>query len=277
MLQIKILGKVMTKNKIGVFGANGRMGSALLEAASIKEHSELAAAYVRSSSPLLGINVNQLNSAADKTVTFSDEANITNVDVLIDFTLPAGMRTHLQTAVKQGVPMVIGTTGLNEADMTLLHEAADHIPIVFARNYSVGVNVLLNLVQTAATKFGDDMDIEIFEAHHRHKIDAPSGTALAIGEAIADAKGWDHDKVAVYDRSKVEQAKSQNEIGYSVLRGGDIVGEHTAYFATMGERLELTHKASSRMTFALGAIRAAGWLINKPAGLYDMQDVLDLK
>ena len=235
----------MTKNRIGVFGANGRMGSALLEAASTKEHSELAAAYVRSSSPLLGINVNQLNSAADKTVTFSDEANITNVDVLIDFTLPAGMRTHLQTAVEQGVPMVIGTTGLNEADMTLLHEAANHIPIVFARNYSVGVNVLLN--------------------------------ALAIGEAIADAKGWDHDDVAVYDRSKVEQAKSQNEIGYSVLRGGDIVGEHTAYFATMGERLELTHKASSRMTFALGAIRAAGWLINKPAGLYDMQDVLDLK
>ncbi|KDC52394.1 4-hydroxy-tetrahydrodipicolinate reductase [Pseudoalteromonas fuliginea] len=267
----------MTTNRIGVFGANGRMGLALLEAATIKEQTQLTGAYVRSSSSLLGINVNQVNSAADNSVSFSDETTIDNVDVLIDFTLPAGMKNHLKTAVVQKIPMVIGTTGLTNDDMALLHDAAKHIPIVFARNYSVGVNVLLNLVQTAATKFGDDLDIEIFEAHHRHKIDAPSGTALAIGESIAQAKGWDHDEVAVYDRSQVETAKSQNEIGYSVLRGGDIVGEHTAYFATMGERLELTHKASSRMTFALGAIRAASWLKNKPAGLYDMQDVLDLK
>jgi len=196
---------------------------------------------------------------------------------LIDFTLPQGMRNHLKTAVEKNIAMVIGTTGLNQDDLDTLNEAAKHIPIVFARNYSVGVNLLLNLVQTAAVKFGDDMDIEIFEAHHRHKIDAPSGTALAIGEAIAEAKGWQHDEVARFDRSKDEHAKSQNEIGYSVMRGGDIVGEHTAYFATSGERLELTHKASSRMTFALGAVRAAGWLKNKPAGLYDMQDVLDLK
>ena len=267
----------MTTNRIGVFGANGRMGLALLEAATIKEQTQLTGAYVRSSSSLLGINVNQVNGAADSAVSFSVESEVNNVDVLIDFTLPQGMRNHLKTAVAQKLPMVIGTTGLNADDMALLNDAAKHIPIVFARNYSVGVNVLLNLVQTAATKFGDDLDIEIFEAHHRHKIDAPSGTALAIGESIADAKGWNHDDVAVYDRSHVETAKSQNEIGYSVLRGGDIVGEHTAYFATMGERLELTHKASSRMTFALGAVRAACWLQNKPAGLYDMQDVLDLK
>ncbi|HEA15052.1 hypothetical protein LCGC14_2625460 [marine sediment metagenome] len=264
-------------NRIGVFGANGRMGLALVEAAHKNNHAELGAAYVRSSSPLLNIAVNQLNSAAPPTVNFSDERNVGNIDVLIDFTLPAGMREHLKTAVAENIPMVIGTTGLNDDDMLALQAAAKHIPIVFARNYSVGVNLLLNLVQTAATKFGDDLDIEIFEAHHRHKIDAPSGTALAIGEAIAAAKGWDHDAVAVFDRSKVETEKSQNEIGYSVLRGGDIVGEHTAYFATSGERLELTHKASSRMTFALGAVRAAGWLKNKPVGLYDMQDVLDLK
>lgn len=269
--------KAITMNRIGVFGANGRMGLALLEAATIKEQAQLGGAYVRSSSSLLGINVNQVNSSADKSISFSDESKVADVDVLIDFTLPAGMRNHLKTALDKKLPMVIGTTGLTSEDMALLENAAKHIPIVFARNYSVGVNVLLNLVQTAATKFGDDLDIEVFEAHHRHKIDAPSGTALAIGESIAQAKGWDHDEVAVYDRSQVETAKSQNEIGYSVLRGGDIVGEHTAYFATMGERLELTHKASSRMTFALGAIRAAQWLQNKPAGLYDMQDVLDLK
>lgn len=267
----------MTVNRIGVFGANGRMGLALLEAATIKDQTQLTGAFVRSSSSLLGVNVNQINSATDKNIKFSDERSIGDVDVLIDFTLPAGMKTHLETAIAQKIPMVIGTTGLNADDMALLQNAATKIPIVFARNYSVGINVLLNLVKTAATKFGDDLDIEIFEAHHRHKIDSPSGTALAIGEAISDAKGWKHDDVAVYDRSHTDNAKSQNEIGYSVLRGGDIVGEHTAYFATMGERLELTHKASSRMTFALGAIRAAGWLKNKPIGLYDMQDVLDLK
>ncbi|QWV06114.1 4-hydroxy-tetrahydrodipicolinate reductase [Pseudoalteromonas shioyasakiensis] len=264
-------------NRIGVFGANGRMGLALLEAVSKKNDAKLTGAYVRDNSPLLDIAVNQLNSAASVDVSFSKETEVKDADVLIDFTLPAGMRNHLQTAVEKNIAMVIGTTGLNQDDIDALNEAAKHIPIVFARNYSVGVNLLLNLVQTAAVKFGDDMDIEIFEAHHRHKIDAPSGTALAIGEAIAEAKGWQHDEVARFDRSNDEHAKSQNEIGYSVMRGGDIVGEHTAYFATSGERLELTHKASSRMTFALGAVRAAGWLKNKPAGLYDMQDVLDLK
>jgi 4-hydroxy-tetrahydrodipicolinate reductase len=264
-------------NRIGVFGANGRMGLALLEAVSKKDDATLIGAYVRDNSPLLDIAVNQLNSAASADVLFSKETDVKDADVLIDFTLPAGMRNHLKIAVEKNIAMVIGTTGLNQDDIDALNDAAKHIPIVFARNYSVGVNLLLNLVQTAAVKFGDDMDIEIFEAHHRHKIDAPSGTALAIGEAIAEAKGWQHDEVARFDRSKDEHAKSQNEIGYSVMRGGDIVGEHTAYFATSGERLELTHKASSRMTFALGAVRAAGWLKNKPAGLYDMQDVLDLK
>ncbi|KZN43019.1 dihydrodipicolinate reductase [Pseudoalteromonas luteoviolacea CPMOR-2] len=264
--------------KIGVFGANGRMGQALIEAVEIEKEAQLAAAFVRSSSPFLDTPVRALQPAHSSELAFADEeGGVERAEVLIDFTLPQGMLTHLQSAVESKIPMVIGTTGLTEAEMDQLREAAKTIPIVFARNFSVGVNLLLNLVQTAATKLADEMDIEIFEAHHRNKIDAPSGTALAIGEAIAEAKGWDHDEVARYDRSNVHEAKSQDEIGYSVLRAGDIVGEHTAYFATMGERLELTHKAASRLTFASGAVRAAQWLKNKPVGLYDMQDVLGLK
>ena len=263
---------------IGILGANGRMGQALLEASSTDSQAHLAGAFVRAQSPLVGLPVNTLvKGLSEETQALAFSAlNTEQVDVLIDFTLPEGMLAHLDVALAHKTPMVIGTTGLTEQQLQRLHEAAKEIPIVFSRNYSVGINLLLDLVQTAATKLGDDADIEIFEGHHRHKIDAPSGTALAIGEAIAEAKGWQHDEVAVYDRSNNEQAKSQKEIGYSVLRGGDIVGEHTAYFALMGERLELTHKASSRMTFARGAVRAAKWVQNKQAGLYTMQDVLEL-
>ncbi|NOU49643.1 4-hydroxy-tetrahydrodipicolinate reductase [Pseudoalteromonas sp. JBTF-M23] len=266
-------------DKIGIFGANGRMGLALVEACMQVNETQIAAAAVRSSSPLLSTLVVNKQPCAPKKLCFSNEEDVvaSGANVLIDFTLPEGMKRHLQLAVSQNLPMVIGTTGLTTDDMEVIQQAAQHIPIVFARNFSVGVTLLLDLVQTAATKLADEMDIEIFEAHHRNKIDAPSGTALAIGEAIAEAKGWEHDDVARYDRTPVEQAKSQNEIGYSVLRAGDIVGEHTAYFATMGERLELTHKATSRLTFASGAVRAAKWLRNKPNGLYDMRDVLGLK
>jgi 4-hydroxy-tetrahydrodipicolinate reductase len=266
-------------DNIAIFGANGRMGLALVEACTLVPDTQIAAAAVRSGSNLLATAVSNKQPCAPQALLFSDEANIaqTGANVLIDFTLPEGMKRHLAIAVEKKLPMVIGTTGLTDEDMQILRDAAKQIPIVFARNFSVGVTLLLDLVQTAATKLADEMDIEIFEAHHRHKIDAPSGTALAIGEAIADAKGWDHDQVARYDRTSVEEAKSQNEIGYSVLRAGDIVGEHTAYFATMGERLELTHKATSRLTFASGAVRAAKWLRNKPNGLYDMQDVRGLK
>ncbi|WP_105168656.1 4-hydroxy-tetrahydrodipicolinate reductase [Pseudoalteromonas sp. T1lg23B] len=266
-------------DKIGIFGANGRMGLALVEACTQASNTDIAAAAVRSGSELLGTLVSSKQPCAPETLVFTDEELLvqTGANVLIDFTLPEGMKRHLQLAVSNKLPMVIGTTGLTAEDMALLKDAAQHIPIVFARNFSVGVTLLLDLVKTAATKLADELDIEIFEAHHRNKIDAPSGTALAIGEAIAEAKGWDHEQVARYDRTAVEQAKSQNEIGYSVLRAGDIVGEHTAYFATMGERLELTHKATSRLTFASGAVRAAKWLRNKPNGLYDMQDVLGLK
>ncbi|MEJ6476862.1 4-hydroxy-tetrahydrodipicolinate reductase [Pseudoalteromonas piscicida] len=264
--------------RIGIYGANGRMGLALIEACYLSPETTLSNAFVRDNSQYLNKAVSQLQPKSDDNLRFSSEqGSLDNVDVLIDFTLPEGMLQHLSAARSSKTPMVIGTTGLTHSEMELLADAAKEIPIVFSRNYSVGINLLLNLVQTAAEKLSDEMDIEIFEAHHRNKIDAPSGTALAIGEAIAEAKGWEHDEVAVYDRSQSHEAKSQHEIGYSVLRAGDIVGEHTAYFATMGERLELTHKAASRLTFASGAVRAAKWLKGKPAGLYDMQDVLDLK
>jgi 4-hydroxy-tetrahydrodipicolinate reductase len=263
-------------NRIGIFGANGRMGRALLEAVS-QTPAQLSA-YCRSGSQLIGNDVRAATPGANSSIILEDEAQVDHqhVDVLIDFTLPDGLKKHLSDAVVHQTAMVIGTTGLTEQEMLLLEDAAQYIPIVFARNYSVGINVLLSLVKTAATTLDDSIDIEIFEAHHRNKIDAPSGTALAIGESIAEAKGWVHDDVAKFDRSHDETAKTQNEIGYSVLRAGDIVGEHTAYFATMGERLEITHKASSRMTFAQGAVRAAAWLKNKPNGLYSMQDVLSL-
>ncbi|MBE0363444.1 4-hydroxy-tetrahydrodipicolinate reductase [Pseudoalteromonas ulvae UL12] len=265
--------------RIGVFGANGRMGQALLQATEKATQSQIAGAFVRPSSTFYQISVGPIIGSTACQLAFSDyqHAETDAIDVLIDFTLPQGMLTHLEFAVAHKLPMVIGTTGLSADEFAKLQQAAKTIPIVFSRNFSVGINLLLNLVQTAAKTLSDDIDIEVFEAHHRHKIDAPSGTALAIGEAIAKAKGWQHDEVARYDRHHDHEEKSQNEIGYSVLRAGDIVGEHTAYFASMGERLEITHKASSRMTFAQGAVRAAAWLKNQPAGLYDMQDVLGFK
>ncbi|SFC94134.1 4-hydroxy-tetrahydrodipicolinate reductase [Pseudoalteromonas denitrificans] len=264
-------------NRIGVFGANGRMGRALLEVISQDNNCQLSA-FCRTGSDLIGFDLGPTTMGAKGPILLKSEQNINHneIDVLIDFTLASGLKNHLADAVKNKTAMVIGTTGLTENEMLALEQASKTIPIVFARNFSVGINVLLSLVKTAATTLDENIDIEIFEAHHRNKIDAPSGTALAIGEAIADAKGWQHDKVAKFDRSSDEVAKTQNEIGYSVLRAGDIVGEHTAYFATMGERLELTHKASSRITFAQGAVRAAAWLKNKPPGLYTMQDVLSL-
>jgi 4-hydroxy-tetrahydrodipicolinate reductase len=264
--------------KLAVFGANGRMGKVLCEASLMADKVQLSAALVRESNALVGRPVSAFCGYDETDIMFTEEKLFNfDADVLIDFTLPEGMKAHLAHAVEQKIPMVIGTTGLNAEEMMELEKAAKHIPIVFSRNYSVGINLLENLVKIAARTLSDDIDIEIFEAHHRHKIDAPSGTALMIGEAIAKEKGWNHSEVAKLNRSHDEVEKSQREIGYSVMRGGDIVGEHTAYFAAEGERLELTHKASSRMTFAKGAVRAAAWIKGKPNGLYSMQDVLDLR
>jgi 4-hydroxy-tetrahydrodipicolinate reductase len=196
--------------------------------------------------------------------------------VLIDFTRPEGTLHHLQVCVERGVNMVIGTTGLSADQKVRVQQAADRVAVVMAPNMSVGVNLLLKLLDTAARVLKEGYDIEIIEAHHRLKVDAPSGTALRMGEVIADALGRDLTQVAVYGREGVTGERQASTIGFATVRGGDIVGDHTALFAGIGERVEITHKASSRATFALGALRAARFLAGKRAGLFDMQDVLGL-
>ena len=184
---------------------------------------------------------------------------------------------HLELCRESGRAIVIGTTGLSEAQKATLAEAARDIPVVFAPNMSIGINVLLEVLGQVATMLGDDYDVEIIEAHHRHKVDAPSGTALRLGEAVADALERDLQRVAIYGREGITGERASETIGFSTIRGGDVVGDHTVLFAGIGERVEITHKASSRMTFAKGAVRAADWVADKPAGLYDMSHVLGLK
>ena len=276
--------------RIAVMGAAGRMGKVLVEAGragcglreAVQERSPLCgltAAIVRPGSTLVGADAGELASLGRIGVPLSaDLERVTdNVDVLIDFTLPEVMLKNLAVCRQAGKAMVIGTTGLSAAQKQLLVEAGKDIPIVFAANFSVGVNLSLKLLDMAARVMGDDADIEIIEAHHRHKVDAPSGTAMRMGEVIADALGRDLGKVAVYGREGHTGARERETIGFATVRGGDVVGDHTVLFATEGERLEITHKASSRMTFAKGAVRAALWLNGREPGLYDMQDVLDLR
>lgn len=198
-------------------------------------------------------------------------------DVLIDFTHPSVTLKNLEVCRQAGKAMVIGTTGFTPEEKQRLSEAAKQIPIVFAANFSVGVNLCLKLLDTAARVLGDDVDIEIIEAHHRHKVDAPSGTALRMGEVVADALGRDLRKVAVYGREGQTGARERETIGFATVRAGDVVGDHTVLFAADGERVEITHKASSRMTFAKGAVRSALWLQQRSPALYDMQDVLGLR
>ena len=259
---------------IAIFGANGRMGRVLVEAIEQHESACLTAATVRPGSSFLGVDVGELAGIGKRDLVTTDNLERADVDVAIDFTLPAALKSNLEWCVKRNCPAVIGTTGLDEQQKSFLEDAAKHIPIVFAANYSVGVNLLLNLVREAARVMGQTADIEILEAHHRFKKDAPSGTAVAIGEAIADELGRDLKTCAVYGREGDTGERQQQTIGFATVRAGDVVGEHTALFADIGERLELTHKASSRLTFAKGAVTAANWLRDKPPGLYDMRDVL---
>mgnify|MGYP003663875017 CR=1 FL=1 len=265
-------------NKIAIFGANGRMGRVLIDALDQAQDAILSAAYVRASSSMMGVNIGELAGIGQRGLNVSDAitADLSLPDVLIDFTLPDALEANLALCVKHKKPVVIGTTGLNKAQKEALNNASQHIPIVFAANYSVGVNLLLNLARQTARVMGDTADIEIIEGHHRFKKDAPSGTAVAIGETIADELGRDLATCAVYGREGDTGERNQKTIGFATIRAGDIVGEHTVLFADIGERLELTHKASSRLTFANGAVKAATWLKDKPAGLYDMQDVLGL-
>ena len=263
---------------IAIFGANGRMGRVLIDAIEQSPVNQLTAAAVRANSPLIGIDVGEFAGIGKKGLALSDdiENNLANIDVLIDFTLPEAFEANLKFSVAHNKPLVIGTTGLNLAQKSLLESVAKNIPIVYAANYSVGVNLMLQLVRQAAAVMAETADIEILEAHHRYKKDSPSGTAMAIGEAIADEIGRDLSQCAVYGREGDCGERDQQTIGFATVRAGDVVGEHTALFADIGERLEITHKASSRLTFAKGAIKAANWLVNKPAGLYDMEHVLGL-
>lgn len=268
---------------IGIYGANGRMGRALIEAVAGAPGVSLSAAFVRPGSELLGLDAGTLiGQSANGILLSTADDNITDhrydqSEVFIDFTLPDGLTEHIQWCRVQRKSMVIGTTGLNPEQLALIDDAAKDIAIVFAPNMSVGVNVMINLLKTCAAVIGNDSDIEIIEAHHRFKQDAPSGTAKKFGEVIADTLGRDLSQCAIYGRQGIEAQRSRETIGFSTVRAGDIVGEHTVMFADMGERLEITHKASSRLTFAKGAVRAALWLKNQPPGLYDMQSVLGLK
>ncbi|WP_343554266.1 4-hydroxy-tetrahydrodipicolinate reductase [Pantoea sp.] len=268
----------MSEIRIAIVGAPGRMGRNLIQAAQQAEGVALGAALARSGSSLLGVDAGELAGIGKTGVIVTDDLNkvANDFDVLIDFTRPEGTLEYLAFCRQYQKAMVIGTTGFDEAGKAAIRAAAEEIGIVFAANFSVGVNLVLNLLQQAAKVMGDYADIEIVEAHHRHKVDAPSGTALAMGEAIADAMKWNLDEHAVYAREGHTGERKPQTIGFATVRAGDIVGEHTAMFADIGERVEITHKASSRMTFANGAVKAASWLKDKKSGLYDMRDVLDL-
>ncbi len=263
---------------IAIVGAAGRMGEILAEACAESDNVRFSVATEHPDSSLIGADAGEVAGIGKNSVIISDSLdNAENdFDVLIDFTRPAPTLNHLDWCVKNNKAMVIGTTGFSDDEKAQIQTAGKTIPIVFAANYSVGVTLSLKLLEIAAKVLGDSVDIEIIEAHHRHKVDAPSGTALRMGEVVADALGRDLAKDAVYCREGETGERERKTIGFQTIRAGDIVGEHTVMFADIGERLEITHKASSRMTFAKGAVRSAAWLGKKNSGVYDMQDVLEL-
>lgn len=264
--------------RIAVVGAGGRMGRQLIQAISKADGVQLTAAFEREGSSLVGSDAGELAGIGHNSIAVSDNLaqQADNFDVLIDFTRPEGTLAHLAFCSANNKKMVIGTTGFDEQGKQAIKQAAEKIGIVFASNYSVGVNLVFKLLEKAAKVMGDYCDIEIIEAHHRHKVDAPSGTALSMGEHIAKAMGKNLKDHAVYAREGITGERKQDQIGFATIRAGDVVGEHTVWFADEGERVEIAHKASSRMTFANGAVRAAKWLANHDKGLFDMTDVLDL-
>ena len=265
--------------RIAIAGAGGRMGRALVQAVAAADGATLAAALERPESSLLGADAGELAGvgALGVKVTDSLEAVINDFDVLIDFTAPVATAANVALCRAAGRKIVIGTTGLDEAQKAALPAAAADTGIVYSGNYSIGVNVTLRLLELAAATFGDTVDIEVIEAHHRHKVDAPSGTALMMGEAVAGALGRDLKEVAVYERHGHTGPRARESIGFQTIRGGDIVGDHNVMFIGEGERVEIRHVATSRMNFANGAVRAALWVATRPAGLYDMRDVLNLR
>ena len=264
--------------KIAIVGAAGRMGQSLTQAQQLTKGIELTVAIEKADSPTVGKDVGEIAGTGPLEITIGDnlEAVIDRFDVLIDFTHPKPCLAHLDVCRRNRKRVVIGTTGFNEGQKNQIADAARGIAIVLAPNMSVGVNLVLKLLELTASVMGDDSDIEIIEAHHRHKVDAPSGTALRMGEVVAGVLGRDLKESAVFGRQGQTGERKHGTIGFSTIRAGDIVGEHTVMFAHEGERVEISHKASSRMTFANGAMRAASWIMNKQTGLYDMQDVLGL-
>lgn len=259
-------------------GIMGRMGKVLCEAADAHPQLELAGGTVRPGSSFVGQDAGAL--VLGRAVGAPIEDQLSALDSagagLIDFTTPDLLAANLAFCKQQGIPMVIGTTGLDVDAKALIAETAKRTSIVFAPNMSVGVNVMQRLIRLAAELVGEHSDIEVIEAHHRHKKDAPSGTAVRLGEVLADAMGWTLEDVAVYGREGITGERPHQQIGFETIRAGDVFGDHTVLFAADGERIEITHKASSRMTFAKGAVRALAWLKDRPAGLYSMDDVLGL-
>ena len=265
--------------RVAVIGAAGRMGRALIQAVTEGEGVALTAAIDRPGNSLIGTDAGELAGIGKLGVTVVDSLDAVkdDFDVLIDFTAPVATVANAHFCAEHGKKMAIGTTGLTENQKTELKHAATKTAIMFAPNMSVGVNLCFKLLEIAASVLGDEVDIEVVEAHHRHKVDSPSGTALRMGEVVADALGRNLQEVAVYGREGQDGPRKRETIGFATVRAGDIVGEHTVMFAADGERVEITHKATSRMNFARGAVRACRWLKDKSAGLYDMQDVLGFR
>jgi 4-hydroxy-tetrahydrodipicolinate reductase len=268
-----------TTARIAVTGAAGRMGKMLIEAIEATDGAELTAAIERPGSSLIGADAGEVAGLGKKGVALVDDLGqvLDSFDVLIDFTAPGATLGNARLCGQVGKKIVIGTTGFSATEKSELLAWQSNTAICMAANFSTGVNVCLKLLDMAARAMGDEVDIEIYEAHHRHKVDAPSGTALAMGEVVAKALERDLGKVAVYGRQGQTGARARDTIGFATVRGGDVVGDHTVMFMADGERVEITHKASNRMAFARGAVRAAKWLSSQAPGLYDMQDVLGLK
>ncbi|MAJ91794.1 MAG: 4-hydroxy-tetrahydrodipicolinate reductase [Legionellales bacterium] len=265
--------------RIGVCGAAGRMGKVILEVCKETEGVEITAAIEHPDSPYVGLDAGAVAGINNLNVKITDSIkNIANeVDVMIDFTLATSIVKNIKECESSNCRMVIGTTGLNDEAQKNIQSAAKNIAIVFAPNMSVGVNLCFKLLETAASVIGKEADTEIVEAHHRDKKDAPSGTAIRMGEIVAEKTERDLKDCAIYGREGISSTRDKNTIGFETIRAGDIIGDHTVIFATAGERVEISHKATSRKNFASGAVRAALWLSEKETGLFDMQDVLNLK
>ncbi len=264
---------------IAVVGASGRMGRAVLRCLADTEGMRVTGAVTESSDPALGRDAGEASGLPKIGAALTDDprAGLRKAQVAVDFTLPSATGANVAAAAAQGVAMVIGTTGLGPGQTAALRSGAERIPIVYARNMSIGMAVFKDLVARAAGALDDDYDIEILDAHHAGKVDAPSGTALELGERVAAARGRALDEVAVHARHGQTGARERGAVGFSVIRAGRIVGDHGVLFAGAEERVELVHRAADRAVFARGALRAAGWVVDQPPGLYSMEDVLGLK